>query len=285
MFARRFVALAPLALTTALGSAFAGQPPAELSLYDVTLGEETQFLTLGHDQRFDVLGAPGEFALVLGSARPPVPGSEWMGVPLAIDYATFSVLFDGALDGGGAASFPFTVPTHLLTGMNAHTQAVLVDPVTLEVRLTNGVRATVQSEPFEVLEQGSHSAHPLSFTIEGGAVVVHDEVEWGEFWALHKAWIFPQPPAFDVDFDQHAVVAVFAGVRATGGYSIVVDDVVYHGEDPLAVHATEYQPGAGCIVTLAITHPYQLLLVPREVAAAEAETFVTPVVYDCTEPK
>lgn len=57
-----------------------------------------------------------------------------------------------------------------------------------------------------------------------------------------------------VDFDKHQVVALFLGVKNTGGYSISVDRVEEVG-DKIVVYSHVENPDGG-MVTMAITNPF-----------------------------
>lgn len=57
-----------------------------------------------------------------------------------------------------------------------------------------------------------------------------------------------------VDFDKHQVVALFLGVRNTGGYSISVDRVE-EVDNKIVVYSHVENPDGG-MVTMAITNPF-----------------------------
>jgi len=64
-----------------------------------------------------------------------------------------------------------------------------------------------------------------------------------------------------VDFTKQYVIAVFAGVVPTGGYTISVSDVMDIGDArSVAIHIEK--PGKGCVVTTAQSSPYQIVTVP-----------------------
>lgn len=260
----------------------AAQAPATLAIHDVTLDAPTTSWTLGHDQRFDVTCEPNELVLVLGSATPPLPGLELGGMPILIDVAAFAVLVTGAPDASGDAQIPYTVPTSLTPGNTAYLQALLADLAAPSLRLTGGVAATVATEAFTTLAAGSQSGHPLAQSSSGAAAVIDDAGAWTTFWSQHQSVVLPPPPPPVVDFDTHAVVALFAGVRPTGGYGIGIDSIVYTDASTLTVNATETAPGPGCLVPFVITYPFHLVLVPKEVATGSATASVTVEVFECS---
>ena len=89
--------------------------------------------------------------------------------------------------------------------------------------------------------------------------IVRDQQAWEALWAELTGRSDP-PPA--VDFATEMVVVVGVGVRPSGGYSVSIDSVREVG-GVTAVEYTETQPGPRCVVTLALTHPYTVVRVPR----------------------
>ncbi len=79
---------------------------------------------------------------------------------------------------------------------------------------------------------------------------------------LAKLWKLVQTnvPEPKVDFTTHSVIAVFAGQKPTGGYSITVKKIEDGEKRNVVVTLTS--PGADCIVTQIITEPYQIVTVP-----------------------
>ena len=110
---------------------------------------------------------------------------------------------------------------------------------------------------FTTIAQGNHSGHPLGWDINGGALIVDDAAEWNTFWDQHAGGV---PPT--VDFTQDVVLAVFAGYRSTGGFSLAITAVDL-SVATLDVSSLEQAPGPGCFVTLALTQPFHFVSVPR----------------------
>lgn len=103
-----------------------------------------------------------------------------------------------------------------------------------------------------ILDAGEISKRALAFQVDA-----RDEAQMRLLWAQHKD---TQPPY--VDFSREMVVAVFLGTRPTGGYAVVIESITRTGTD-LDVLSSEGRPGAGCIVSQALTTPYVLVRVPR----------------------
>ncbi len=79
---------------------------------------------------------------------------------------------------------------------------------------------------------------------------------------LTKLWklIQANAPEPKVDFTTHAVIAVFAGQKSTGGYGITVKKIEDGNMRDVIVTLTS--PGTNCMVTQAVTTPYQIVTIP-----------------------
>jgi hypothetical protein len=78
-----------------------------------------------------------------------------------------------------------------------------------------------------------------------------------------------------VDFSTRAVVAVFVGEQTTGGYGIAISKIEDNASSRL-VSVQLTSPGEGCVVTQAITSPYQIVTVPNsDLTFTHADTVVT----------
>ena len=87
--------------------------------------------------------------------------------------------------------------------------------------------------------------------------------------------IIPKP---NVDFSQNSLIGVFAGLKTTGGYSIKVTRVM-EDDEKLTVFVEEVSPGKSCLVTQAITFPYQFVKIPR--TNKEADFQVQQITREC----
>jgi hypothetical protein len=95
-------------------------------------------------------------------------------------------------------------------------------------------------------------------------LVIGDDSSYARFWST-LAVGGERPP---VDFTRDVVVAVGGGQRSTGGYSIAVDRVARSGAG-VSVDVVQTTPGAGCIMSQALTQPVDVVVV----AAADAKTW------------
>jgi hypothetical protein len=85
-------------------------------------------------------------------------------------------------------------------------------------------------------------------------IVVKTEAEWKVLWQQHSAG--QKMPA--VDFGKSTVAAIFLGTRNTGGHRVLVTAVTREGADVI-VTWNEEQPGAGLMVTQALTSPFHIV--------------------------
>lgn len=118
----------------------------------------------------------------------------------------------------------------------------------------------------------AESAAPVAQRWEGqysgitaaGVQIVTDRGQWSQLWGRLNARRSPAPPAPVIDFKTQAVVAVFLGQRNTGGFIVRIQEIHREGND-LVVTVRETTPAAGQMLTMALTQPYSLVVVPRTI--------------------
>jgi hypothetical protein len=91
-------------------------------------------------------------------------------------------------------------------------------------------------------------------------VLIKSEAKWRSYWKDVTSNVIPAPDPPQVDFSQKAVIACFMGDRSNGGYGVKIVDMVKAGEE-LKVTVEHRQPGPNCVVTMAITQPYEMVTV------------------------
>ena len=97
---------------------------------------------------------------------------------------------------------------------------------------------------------------------EKGEEVVRTDKAWRAAWEKAHAAQSDQPKRPDVDFDKHMVLAVYAGSKSTGGYSIEVTRVALRG-NTLVADVTRKEPGPLEPAATVITRPYAFAVVPK----------------------
>lgn len=122
-----------------------------------------------------------------------------------------------------------------------------------------GCTASAKEEiPFTVVAEGDTAA---DYPDQQG-VVIGSPAEWEAVWEQLHRYTIPQPALPEMDFTQHTVLAVFAGEKRSGGYTIRVERVT-QTDQAVIVHVTETAPGPRDITTALITYPYQVVKIPR----------------------
>ena len=106
--------------------------------------------------------------------------------------------------------------------------------------------------PFETISKGHNSAIEEELT-----EVYRTRHDFERFWNRHGSNSYPPPHAPDVDFDSKMVVAVFVGMKNSGGYDVKITSVDHDvGTDELVVNFMTSEPPPGAIVTMALTQPH-----------------------------
>jgi protease stability complex PrcB-like protein len=104
-----------------------------------------------------------------------------------------------------------------------------------------------------LLAQGTYSA------IESPRFeVIRDAAAFRSLWMQHVAAVSPAPPIPDVDFSKDMVIAAFAGIKNTGGYSLSISHLS-STDGRLEARLRLSEPGPTCIVPQAITQPYVIV--------------------------
>ena len=122
---------------------------------------------------------------------------------------------------------------------------------------------------FSVLEVGGNAQE----ADERKNVAARDQESFERVWKMaHGAQEMAMPT---MDFSKEYVVGVFAGQKSSGGYAIAVTGVEDMG-DERTISVTITAPGENCMVTQALTAPYQLIRVPVSAHSLKAsDTVVT----------
>src|SRR4030095_5078565 len=115
-------------------------------------------------------------------------------------------------------------------------------------------------------------AHGTYSSIEGKRqVVIRNEKEYQKLWDEVYKDLDQVPRIPDVDMNKYTVIAVFMGSKPSGGYDIKINKVSTNG-DKILVQVNEISPGKNCMVTDALTRPYDFVRIPKTDKAAEFKT-------------
>jgi len=114
----------------------------------------------------------------------------------------------------------------------------------------------------------------LSGYAEPMNLVINNQDVWATVWTRLAACPYGCPPAPSIDFKTRTVIAVFLGMRGTGGYIIQVSRIE-SGNNAVVVHAVVTSPDRNCFEPQIITEPYDLVDIPK---ASGTTTFVVETV-------
>jgi hypothetical protein len=119
------------------------------------------------------------------------------------------------------------------------------------------VAAVAAAIPFSSIEKGSASGITTPTTL-----VVRRQEDWHRIWARHASVRTPTPGPPQIDFSQEIVIAVFAGERMTGGFTVQVT-AIEESAGVIRVTYREIGPPPDSLLTQALTQPYHLVTTPR----------------------
>lgn len=128
----------------------------------------------------------------------------------------------------------------------------------LSLAITGCTASTREEIPFTVVAEGETAA---DYPDQQG-IVIGSPAEWEELWEQLHRYTIPRPALPEVDFTQHTVLAVFAGEKPSGGYTIQVERIT-QTDQTVIVYVTETAPGPRDITTMMITYPYQVVKIPH----------------------
>jgi len=92
------------------------------------------------------------------------------------------------------------------------------------------------------------------FLKEETRIIVDDESLFNIYTYVNR-FREPEFPIPEIDFSKESVIAVFMGEKTTGGYAVMVENVI-EVDGKLIVKIKEVKPGPKDMVTMAITQPF-----------------------------
>ena len=153
-------------------------------------------------------------------------------------------------------------------------------PISLIALLFLFSNAAMGQEPerkseFETIAKSYASGHS-----ERTSYVVTTREEWEMIWDAALANTFPRPPAPEIDFNQHSIVAVFQGNQPSSGYDISITKVMMSGKK-IKVYVKEVSPDLPCKVLLVITQPFQIIQTEKIEDASKVKFKVKSKTISC----
>src|ERR1044071_4637030 len=128
---------------------------------------------------------------------------------------------------------------------------------------------------FETLAKNFSSGHP-----EKMSYVVTTREEWEALWDATLSNTYPRPPAPEIDFNEHSIIAVFQGNQPSSGYDISITKLVKSGKK-LKIHVKEVSPDMPCKVILVITQPFQIIQTEKITDASKVKFKVKSQITRC----
>ena len=165
---------------------------------------------------------------------------EGLGGPLVVTFLAEPEVPRRAVDGVAEAR---STAIHVAQGIE-------VDP--------NAFVAAPRDVPYEIVAQGQQA---LGIDTAQYRLIRSQEALRDAWNVAHGAVLTP-PPLPSVDFARETILGIFLGPRPTGGYGVAVQGVSVEGSD-LFVDLEFRSPGAGAMVTQALTNPWAIVRVPR----------------------
>lgn len=130
---------------------------------------------------------------------------------------------------------------------------------------------TAPAVTFRLLKEGNDATN----NTDRENYLIQNGTELNQLWSYINATPGTAP---NIDFTKEEVLAVFDGTHTTGGYRIQVSSIT-EANGTRTVNVTRTAPGAHCVLSSAITSPYQIVAVPKSsLPLAHADTAAT---QDC----
>jgi hypothetical protein len=126
--------------------------------------------------------------------------------------------------------------------------------------------APEENLPVNRVTQGFFSAGDVSQRL-----VIHSQAELTAAWNEMFRTLSPPPEIPTVDFSQEMVIVARAGAKPTGGYCITVDSAVGNRRR-MTVTIRSGGPSAGQAILPVVTHPFDVVRVPRRDEVTFTET-------------
>jgi hypothetical protein len=114
-----------------------------------------------------------------------------------------------------------------------------------------------------------------------GTFVIESRADWDALWDRMTANYRPAPKTPEIDFKADFAVGVAMGQKSSGGFEVTIAAIELVGKT-LRVTVEERKPAAGMGMTLALSQPYHVLILPRLIGGqrfSAADGFTVEFVY------
>lgn len=110
---------------------------------------------------------------------------------------------------------------------------------------------------FETFQKGFYSGIK-----EKKEMVIKNKMEFLDMWKNLTKILLPLPEPPEIDFDKYMLLCTFMGEKPTGGFSIEIKKIIEEDKE-IKVFVKEISPGKNCIVTMAFTQPFHIVLLKK----------------------
>jgi hypothetical protein len=92
--------------------------------------------------------------------------------------------------------------------------------------------------------------------------IIETDVQWGEVWDKVHRFRHPKPALPEIDFKNETVIAVFMGVKKSGGYDIFITEII-ETEKEINVMVKERKPSPDTVQIMVLTQPYHIVVIKK----------------------
>ncbi|MFA5270915.1 MAG: protease complex subunit PrcB family protein [Candidatus Omnitrophota bacterium] len=123
---------------------------------------------------------------------------------------------------------------------------------------------TIKKVNFETIDKGNYSYYKDNDRQDN--IEIYNQQEWQIFWNQHIGGLSPKPLLPKVDFKDYFVIAAMDEIRASGGYTLEIEEVTIDTSvenHPFGIIIKLKQPGSAAGTTAALTRPYHIVKIKR----------------------
>lgn len=128
---------------------------------------------------------------------------------------------------------------------------------------------------FETINKGIYSGHNQ----KNNYVIVTNK-DFEDLWNKVYYKTISKPPLPQIDFNKYMIIAVFEGVKNTGGYDIQIFKINQNG-GYLDILVKETSPGPSCFAVQAFTSPFHIVKVEKISSEVSVKFDIIEDILDC----
>ena len=128
--------------------------------------------------------------------------------------------------------------------------------------LAGGACTPIDNDPvrpvsFETIDKGFSSGIEIEEQI-----VIERVADWEALWTEHMALRSPVPELPELNFTRVTVIAIFSGLKSTGGYAVEIKEIATTNSEINVIYKVT-EPGPDDMVTEAETQPFHIIKIER----------------------